>query len=101
MHVPNAHADVSKTSDVRAIMSLQDVRTGRVIITYKTCGHDSYSAATVPREPCWPLARHCYSARRLDRAASYRGPCAAWQDNKTRRTHDVKDIICLLLAIET
>jgi hypothetical protein len=36
---------VSKTPDTRAIMSMQDVQTGGVIITYKTCGQSAYSVA--------------------------------------------------------
>jgi hypothetical protein len=34
----NAHAHVFKVCDVRAIMSLQDVRTSNIFNAYKTCG---------------------------------------------------------------
>jgi hypothetical protein len=56
MHVPYA-------PDARAIMGLQDVRTGGTIITCKMCEQDDYNAAIVPRRPCWPLVGHCYSTR--------------------------------------
>jgi hypothetical protein len=46
--VPNARAHVSKTLDVRAIMSLQDMRAGSAVHAYKTCRY----AATVQRRPC-------------------------------------------------
>jgi hypothetical protein len=35
-HVPNAHVHVSKVSDVRAIMGLQDVRAGSAFNARKT-----------------------------------------------------------------
>jgi hypothetical protein len=38
MHVSKAHAHVSKTSEVRAIMDLQDVRAGSAFNACKTCG---------------------------------------------------------------
>jgi polyferredoxin len=43
--VPNARVHISKTPDVRAIMSLRDVRAGSAVNTYKTCGY----AATLQR----------------------------------------------------
>jgi hypothetical protein len=46
--VPNARTHVSKALDVRAIIGLQDVRTGSVVNACKTCGH----VATVHRQPC-------------------------------------------------
>jgi hypothetical protein len=54
---PRAH--VPYASNARAIMGLQDVQIGDVIITCKMCGQ----AATVLHRPCWPLAGHYYSAR--------------------------------------
>jgi hypothetical protein len=83
MHVPYA-------PDARAIMGLQDVRTGGTIITCKMCEQDDYNAAIVPRRPCWPLAGHCYSTRRPYRAVPYREPGVP---------HAVEDNICLLLTI--
>jgi hypothetical protein len=47
LHVPNAHAHVSKAPDVRAIMGLQDMRADSAINVCKTCRH----AATVQRRP--------------------------------------------------
>jgi hypothetical protein len=76
VHVPNV-------PDARAIMGLQDMWIGDVIITCKTCGQGSNNVATVPRRPCWPLMGHYYSARRPDRAVPYRGSCVAWQNDKT------------------
>jgi hypothetical protein len=38
MHVPNAHAHVSKGPDVRAIMGLQSVRVGNTVNACKACG---------------------------------------------------------------
>jgi hypothetical protein len=46
--VPNARAHIFKTPDVRAIMSLQDIRAGSAVHAYKTCGY----AATVQHRPC-------------------------------------------------
>jgi hypothetical protein len=38
-HVPNAHTHISKVSNIRVIMGLQDVWAGSVINDCKTCGH--------------------------------------------------------------
>jgi hypothetical protein len=46
MHVPNARTHISKTPDVRAIMSLQDVRVGSTDRSCKKCRHE----ATVRRQ---------------------------------------------------
>jgi hypothetical protein len=37
MLVPNACAHVAKVPDVRAIMGLQDMRTGSIVNAYKKC----------------------------------------------------------------
>jgi hypothetical protein len=47
-HVFKAHKHISKASDVRAIMSLQDVQVGWAFNAYKTCGH----ASIVQYRPC-------------------------------------------------
>jgi hypothetical protein len=78
-----ARTHVPYAPDARAIMGLQDMWTGDVIITCKTCGQGSNNVATVPRRPCWPLMGHYYSARRPDRAVPYCGSCVAWQNDKT------------------
>jgi hypothetical protein len=64
-HVPNARAHVSKTPNVRVIISLQDVRAGSAVNACKTCGqvaivwlqcsagpvNHSPSTAIVPSDP--------------------------------------------------
>jgi hypothetical protein len=38
-HVSNAHTHISKASDVRAIIGLQDVRASSTVNASKACGH--------------------------------------------------------------
>jgi hypothetical protein len=38
MHVPNTHTYISKASDVKVIMGLQDVRVCSTVNVCKTCG---------------------------------------------------------------
>jgi hypothetical protein len=61
-YAPNARTSVSKASDVKVIMGLQDVRSGSAVNAYKTCKH----VAIVHRWHRGPLTWHCYSVKRPD-----------------------------------
>jgi hypothetical protein len=65
---------VSKASDVKVIMGLQDVRAGCTFSACKTCGQ----AATVQHRSCRPLTRHRYSVGRPDSMTSYFEPSTTW-----------------------
>jgi hypothetical protein len=51
LHIPNARVHVSKTPNVRAIMTLQDVRAGSTVNACNTCRH----SAKVQRQHCGSL----------------------------------------------
>jgi hypothetical protein len=80
-HVPNAHTHVSKALDIRAIMGLQDVRTG-------SAAPALWTTRLAPLQ-CQATRQH---------GATLLTECSVAGD-KTRRAHVVEDIICYSLPL--
>jgi hypothetical protein len=81
--VSKAHTHVSKASDVRAIISLQDVRTGSTVNACKMCG---YVATIRLQSSIGPIDHSPGSATvsaRSDSTAPCYGLSVTWRDDKT------------------
>jgi hypothetical protein len=92
-HVSNAHVHVSKALNVRAVMALQDVRSGSVVNACKACGQ-----ATTLRHQCSVNAiDHSPSTATVPSDSQHDVTllieCSVIGD-ETRRAHTVENIIC-------